>query len=138
MDSNIIKNLTKNGIKVNVTAIFTIEQISSILDFFDGSTPAILSVFGGRIADSGEDPNKIMSECSKIISSKKNLELLWASSRELLNIVHAEQTNSHIITISPDILDKIKLFNKDLNTFSLETVKNFFDDANKAGFNIKN
>ena len=87
-------------------------QISSILDFFDGSTPAILSVFAGRIADSGVDPNKIMSECSKIISSKKNLELLWASSRELLNIVHAEQTNSHIITISPDILDKIKLFNK--------------------------
>ena len=136
--ANIIKNLTKNGIKVNVTAIFTIEQISSILDFFDGSTPAILSVFAGRIADSGVDPNKIMSECSKIISSKKNLELLWASSRELLNIVHAEQTNSHIITISPEILDKIKLFNKDLNTFSLETVKNFFDDANKAGFNIKN
>ena len=134
--SNVISNLTKDGIKINVTAIFTVDQITSILDFFNDTTPSIVSVFAGRIADSGIDPMKIMSECSKILKSKKNIELLWASSREVLNIFQAEKTNSQIITIAPEILDKIKFLNKDLNEFSLETVNDFFKDANSAGFNI--
>lgn len=134
--SDVISNLTKDGIKINVTAIFTVDQITSILDFFNDTTPSIVSVFAGRIADSGIDPMKIMNECSKILKSKKNIELLWASSREVLNIFQAEKTNSQIITIAPEILDKIKFLNKDLNEFSLETVNDFFKDANSAGFNI--
>jgi len=135
---NIIKNLTNSSIKVNVTAIFTIEQIQNILNYFDDKTPAIISVFAGRIADSGIDPIKMMSDCQKLISKKKNLELLWASSREVLNIFQAEESNSHIITIAPDILNKIKFLNKNLNTFSLETVKDFYRDAKSAGFKLDN
>ena len=135
---NIIKNLTSSSIKVNVTAIFTIEQIQNIIDYFDDKTPAIISVFAGRIADSGIDPIKIMSDCEKLISKKKNLELLWASSREVLNIFQAEKSNSHIITIAPDILNKIKFLNKNLDTFSLETVKDFYRDAKSAGFKLDN
>ena len=135
---DLIKKLTNDEIKINVTAIFTIEQINNIIDYFDDKTPVIISVFAGRIADSGIDPMEIMSECSKIISIKKNLELLWASSREVLNIFQAEKSNSHIITIAPEILSKIKFLNKNLNTFSLETVKDFFNDAKTAGFKIDN
>ena len=135
---DLIKKLTNDGIKINVTAIFTVEQINNIINYFDDKTPAIISVFAGRIADSGIDPIKIMSECSKIISTKKNLELLWASSREVLNVFQAEESNSHIITIAPEILSKIKFLNKNLNTFSLETVKDFFNDAKTAGFKINN
>tara|TARA_B100001123_G_C15015737_1_gene909410 strand:- start:105 stop:839 length:735 start_codon:yes stop_codon:yes gene_type:complete len=138
LTTNVIKNLTKDGIKINVTAIFTVEQVKKIIDFFEAETPSIISVFAGRIADSGIDPIEIMNECSEIISKKKNVELLWASSREILNIIHAENTNSDIITIAPDILSKIKLLNKNLDDFSLETVKDFFKDAQNAGFNIQN
>ena len=134
----LIKSLTDDGIKVNVTAIFTTRQLENILNYFNSSTPAIISVFAGRIADSGIDPINVMKKCRKIINKKKNLELLWASSREVVNIIHSIQTKCHIITISPDILDKIKLFNKNLNQFSLETVKDFYKDAKNAGFNIIN
>ena len=135
--SNVIKNLTKDGIKVNVTAIFTVEQVSKIIDCFEGETPSIISVFAGRIADSGIDPIDTMLKCSEIISKKKNVELLWASSREILNIIQAENSKSHIITIAPDILSKIKFLNKNLDEFSLDTVKDFFNDAQNAGFNLQ-
>ena len=134
---NVISNLTNNGIKVNVTAIFTTNQLSEIINSFNESTPSIVSVFAGRIADSGRDPVVIMKECSELIKNKKNIELLWASSRELYNIFEAEKTNSHIITIAPDILDKIKFLNKNLDEFSLDTVNDFFKDANSAGFNLR-
>ena len=132
----IINNLTSDNIKVNVTAIFTVKQLTEIIDSFNNSTPSIISVFAGRIADSGRDPVLIMKECYELLKNKKNLELLWASSRELYNIFDAEKTKSHIITIAPDILDKIKFLNKNLNEFSLDTVNDFFKDANSAGFNI--
>jgi len=135
--SNVIKNLTKDGIKVNVTAIFTVEQVSKIIDCFEAETPSIISVFAGRIADSGIDPIDTMLKCSEIISKKKNVELLWASSREILNIIQAENSKSHIITIAPDILSKIKFLNKNLDEFSLDTVKDFFNDAQNAGFNLQ-
>ena len=134
---NIIKNLTHDKIKINVTAIFTIEQINEIIDYFDDTTPAIISVFAGRIADSGIDPMKIMLDCSNKIKNKPNLELIWASSREVYNIVEALESKSHIITISPDILDKISFLNKNLEEFSLDTVKAFYNDAKSAGFKIK-
>lgn len=132
----VINNLNKDGIKVNVTAIFTVEQVLEIMNCFDNSTNAIISVFAGRIADSGVDPMETMIKCSEAISSKKNVELLWASSREILNIFQAEESNSNIITIAPDILEKIKFLNKNLNKFSLDTVNDFFKDASSAGFNI--
>ena len=134
--SNVIKNLNKDNIKLNITAIFTVDQLKNILDSFNNPTPSIISVFAGRIADSGLDPMEIMSECSQIINSKENMELLWASSREVLNIFQAEESKSQIITIAPEILDKLKFINKDLNKFSLDTVNDFFKDANNAGFNI--
>ena len=135
--SNVIKNLTKDGIKVNVTAIFTVEQVLKIIDCFESETPSIISVFAGRIADSGIDPIDTMLKCSEIISKKKNVELLWASSREILNIIQAENSKSHIITIAPDILSKIQFLNKNLDEFSLDTVKDFFNDAQNAGFNLQ-
>tara|TARA_B100001123_G_scaffold444422_2_gene593245 strand:- start:388 stop:1113 length:726 start_codon:yes stop_codon:yes gene_type:complete len=135
--SQVIKNLNNDSIKINVTAIFNVNQLTNILDSFNNPAPSIISVFAGRIADSGIDPTKIMTDCSKIIKSKKNMELLWASSREVLNIFQAEQTNSQIITIAPDILDKIKYLNKDLNEFSLDTVKDFYRDAKSAGFKLR-
>ena len=134
--SNVIKNLNKDNIKLNITAIFTVDQLKNILDSFNNPTPSIISVFAGRIADSGLDPMKIMNECAQIVKSKENMELLWASSREVLNIFQAEESNSQIITIAPEILDKLKFLNKDLNEFSLDTVKDFFKDANSAGFNL--
>lgn len=133
----VIQKLTNDSIKVNVTAIFTLEQVENIINYFDESTPAILSVFAGRIADSGMDPMEIMKKSSEMISDKKNLELLWASTREVLNIFQAEESKSDIITVPPDILDKTNLLNKNLNDFSLETVQNFFDDAKNANFKIK-
>ncbi len=93
----IINNLTNDNIKVNVTAIFTVKQLTEIIDSFNNSTPSIISVFAGRIADSGRDPVLIMKECYELLKNKKNLELLWASSRELYNIFDAEKTKSHII-----------------------------------------
>ena len=137
LTTSVIKNLTQDGIKVNITAIFTLQQVKEIINFFEAETPSIISVFAGRVADSGIDPIDIMLKCSNITSKKKNIELLWASSREILNIIHAENSNSDIITIAPDILSKIKLLNKNLNEFSLETVKDFFNDAQNAGFNIQ-
>ena len=134
--SNVIKNLNKDNIKLNITAIFTVDQLKNILDSFNNPTPSIISVFAGRIADSGLDPMKIMNECAQIVKSKENMELLWASSREVLNIFQAEESNSQLITIAPEILDKLKFLNKDLNEFSLDTVKDFFKDANSAGFNL--
>ena len=106
------------------------------MNCFNNSTNAIISVFAGRIADSGVDPMETMIKCSEVVSSKKNVELLWASSREILNIFQAEESNSNIITIPPDILEKIKFLNKNLNKFSLDTVNDFFKDASSAGFNI--
>tara|TARA_B100001167_G_C16736191_1_gene288596 strand:+ start:396 stop:1124 length:729 start_codon:yes stop_codon:yes gene_type:complete len=136
--SSVIKNLNKDNIKLNITAIFTVDQLKNILNSFNNSTPSIISVFSGRIADSGLDPMEIMSECSQIVKLKDNMELLWASSREVLNIFQAEKTNSQIITIAPEILDKLKFLNKDLNEFSLETVKDFYSDAQNAGFKLLN
>jgi len=136
--SSVIKNLNKDNIKLNITAIFTVDQLKNILNSFNNSTPSIISVFSGRIADSGLDPIEIMSECSQIVKLKDNMELLWASSREVLNIFQAEKTNSQIITIAPEILDKLKFLNKDLNEFSLETVKDFYSDAQNAGFKLLN
>jgi len=132
----LIQYLTKAGVKINVTAIFTLEQVEAVVNALQGTQGAIVSVFAGRIADTGVDPVPVMKEALEIIGDNNKMELLWASPRELLNIVQADEVGCHIITATPDIIQKLALLNKDLEQFSLETVMMFYNDALKAGYNI--
>ena len=134
--SNLIRELNLSNIKCNVTAIFTVDQCIKIIQEHDNERELILSIFAGRIADTGIDPLPIIKELKKISKNKKNIKILWASPRELLNIIHADQVNCDIITVTKSILDKIKLFNKNLNEYSLETVKMFYNDALDSGYKI--
>jgi transaldolase len=132
----LIKELSAAGVQLNVTAIMTLNQVRKIAEDLSPDTPAIVSVFAGRIADTGLDPMPIMRECVKILKNLPKAELLWASPRELLNIVQADEVGCHIITATPDVLGKLKSLEKDLTKFSLETVQMFFDDAQAAGYTI--
>jgi transaldolase len=134
----IIKELSEAGIKLNITAIFTIAQVKEIAKNLSQDTFAIISVFAGRIADSGLDPMPVMRECIDILKDLPKAELLWASPRELLNIIQADEVGCHIITATPGVLGKLKLLGKDLTEFSLETVKMFYNDATAAGYKINN
>lgn len=133
----LIKELSKDGIICNVTAIFTLEQVAEVLDVINPKTSSILSIFAGRIADTGVDPVPIMKEALKMADNNSKASILWASPREILNIFQAEQIGCHIITVSHDILNKLSIINKDLKEFSLETVLMFFNDAKSAGYNIE-
>ena len=133
----IINELASSGVKLNITAVFTPEQVKIIADNLSFSTPAIVSVFAGRIADTGLDPIPIMRECLDTIKHLPKAELLWASPREFLNIIQANKIGCHIITATPDVIAKLKLLNKDLNEFSMETVQMFYNDAQAAGYTIK-
>jgi len=133
---SIIKELSATGIQLNITAVFTSMQVRAIAKNLSFDTPAIVSVFAGRIADTGRDPLPIMSECVEILKDLPKAELLWASPRELLNIIQANEIGCHIITATPDVLGKLKLLGKDLSEFSLETVQMFFNDASTAGYII--
>ena len=135
--SGLIKKLLENNIKCNVTAILTIQQVKEIYEISNSETSVIISIFAGRIADTGIDPISIMSEAINICKNKKNIEILWASTRELINIFQANQINCQIITVPHDILKKISLIGKNLDDLSLETVQMFLNDATKAGFKIK-
>jgi transaldolase len=132
----IIERLSKDGICVNVTALMTIHQTQAVANCLDRETPAIISVFAGRIADTGRDPVPIMSECLKILNEHPNAELLWASPRELLNIFQASDIACPIITVGHNLLSKINLIGKDLTEFSRETVSMFFNDAKESGYRI--
>ena len=132
----IIRELSSSGVQLNITAGFTPEQVEIIADNLSCDTPAIVSVFAGRIADTGLDPIPIMSDCLGILKHLPKAELLWASPREFLNIIQADEIGCHIITATPDVLDKLKLLGKDLTEFSLETVRMFYDDAQTAGYTI--
>mgnify|MGYP001258359644 CR=1 FL=1 len=133
----IIKELSASGVKLNITAIFTLNQVEEVAKNLSQETFAIISVFAGRIADSGVDPMPVMRECVEILKVLPKAELLWASPRELLNIVQADEVGCHIITATPGILNKLELLGKDLTEFSLDTVKMFYNDANAAGYEIK-
>ena len=133
---SIIKSLSTAGVKLNVTAIFTEKQIQEVTDCLDKATAAIVSVFAGRIADTGVDPLPHMKNAKKYMSSKPKAELLWASPRELLNVIHAEQSGCDIITATPDILNKLSLFGKDLFDYSQETVEMFYRDAKASAYSI--
>lgn len=131
-----ISTLSKDGVVLNITAIMTPAQVKAIADALDPATPAIISVFAGRIADTGRDPIPVMTECLEILKDRPKTELLWASPRELLNIVQADEMGCHIITVTNDLLAKLGGLGKDLDQFSLETVKMFEGDASAAGFTI--
>ena len=132
----LIRRLSQRGIALNVTALMTLEQVGKVALALDPSTPAIVSVFAGRIADTGVDPVPLMRRAVELLAPRPNAELLWASSRELLNIFHAEQSGTHIITATPDILNKLSLLGKDLTAFSLETVRMLYNDAQAAGYSL--
>lgn len=134
---HLIKKLAHLGVKQNVTAIMTLEQVKETVQALSCGPSAYVSVFAGRIADTGRDPLDLMRECVTILSPYKQLELIWASPRELLNIFHADAIGCHVITVTYDILKKLNLIGKDLNAYSLETVKMFYDDAQKSGFKLK-
>jgi transaldolase len=124
-------------VQLNITAVMTNQQVQAIVDQLAPQTPAIVSVFAGRIADTGRDPMPQMAAAVEILKSKPKAELIWASPRELLNIFQADQVGCHIITATNDILKKLSLVGKDLNAYSLETVEMFYKDATAAGFSIK-
>jgi transaldolase len=132
----IIKELAAAGVQLNVTAVFTPAQVKAIAENLSPDTPAIVSVFAGRIADSCLDPMPIMRECVEILKDLPKAELLWASPREVLNVIQADEVGCHIITATPDLLGKLKLRGKDLPEFSLETVQMFYNDAQAAGYSI--
>ena len=132
----LVARLAAAGIKLNVTAILTTEQVEETAGALSPSVPSIVSVFAGRIADTGRDPLPYMIESKKILSSNAAAELLWASPRELFNIVQAEEMGCHIITVTPDVLKKIPGIGYDLADFSLDTVKMFYEDGQKAGYRL--
>lgn len=133
----LIKKLSSDGLSLNITAMLTLEQVRVVKEALSPKVYSIVSVFAGRIADTGRDPMPYMKEAAKVLKPLlPNTNLLWASSRELLNIFQAEECGCQIITVTPDILKKISNINKDLSQLSLETVKMFYEDAHKAGFKI--
>lgn len=133
---HVIKRLAIAGVKMNVTALLTLKQVSRVAAILGGGPPAKISVFAGRIADTGRDPVPVMSAAVELLRPHGNLELIWASPRELLNIFQADAIGCHIITATTDILKKLSLIGKNLEEFSLETVRMFYDDAQKAGYRL--
>ena len=134
--TKLVEKLSLGGVKLNVTAIMTVAQVKLMLPALSRGPGSYVSVFAGRIADAGVDPLPIMSEVVSLLKGHPNIELIWASPRELYNLVQADAIGCHIITATNDIIKKIPTLGKDLAEFSLDTVKMFFNDAQAAGFTI--
>ncbi len=132
----LIHRLSSEGIELNVTAILSLGQVKRVAEALSPDTPAIVSVFAGRIADTGVDPEPLMAEALNILKSRPKAELLWASPRELLNIFQADKIGAHIITVSHDLLKKLDNVGYDLESYSLDTVKMFYNDAKASKFTI--
>jgi transaldolase len=132
----VISELTSRGYKVNVTAVMTSQQVAGILGCLDPSIPSYVSVFAGRIADTGINPRKIVSETLELLSEHKSSEVIWASSREVLNIFQAQDCECHIITATKDILAKLPLLGKDLTEYSRETAAMFIRDAMASNYSL--
>src|SRR6266849_942081 len=132
----LLKRLARNGVKMNVTALMTLEQVREVSQCLAGGPPAYISGFAGRVADTGRDPVPLMAAAVEVLRPDRNLELIWASPRELLNIFQADLIGCHIITVTNDVIKKLDLVGKDLDEYSLETVKMFYDDGTKAGFRL--
>lgn len=134
--ASLVGRLSARGVQVNVTAMFTVKHVKDIVATLDAETPAILSIFAGRIADTGVDPVPLMQEAVAIAKIRPKAEVLWASPRELLNIFHADGAGCHIITVTNDLIKKLNGVGKDLDVFSLETVEMFYRDAKAANYMI--
>jgi transaldolase len=134
--AELVSDLSHSGVKLNVTAMMTFKQVVEISNAMAGGAPGYLSVFAGRIADTGRDPLPIMISAVELLRLHPGQELIWASPRELLNVFQADEIGCHIITVTVDILRKLSLTGKNLDEFSLETVKMFRDDSIKAGFSL--
>jgi len=132
----LVRELSESGVKVNVTALFTTAQVELITEAVKNGAPSCISVFAGRIADAGIDPVPIMKRSVEIMVQAPRSELIWASPREILNLVQADQVGCHIITVTNDLLKKLDLLGKDLLQYSLETVQMFHRDALSAGFSL--
>jgi transaldolase len=132
----VVEKLSKLGIKLNITAIMTLSQVKKIVSFLQPNVPNYISVFAGRIADTGVDPEPLMAEAVEILKLVPASELIWASPRELYNIFQADRIGCHIITATNDILKKLNLIDYDLEKYSLDTVKMFYSDAVDAGFKL--
>ena len=133
----LIRRLSSAGVTVNVTAVLTLEQVQHVVGSLDPCTPAIVSVFAGRIADTGIDPVPLMKYSAAMLRTLPHVELLWASPRELLNVFQADEAGCDIITVPPDLLKKLDLIGKDLTSYSLETVTMFYRDARAAAYEIE-
>jgi transaldolase len=134
--AGVVRRLSQEGVRVNVTAVFTLEQVEVIAGALEGGAPSVISIFAGRIADTGRDPVPHMQQAVKIAARSARTEILWASSREVLNVYQAQQAGCHIITLTPDLFAKLPLHNKDLLDYSQDTVKAFHRDAAVAGFQL--
>lgn len=132
----VISRLSADGIPLNITAVMTYQQVEKIVSSLDPSARAIISIFAGRIADTGVDPMPLMKQVVDLVRGNPNIEILWASTREILNIVQADAVGCHIITVPYSLLGKVSLLGFDLDLYSLETVKQFSDDAIASGFNL--
>jgi transaldolase len=134
--AGLVRRLSDDGVKVNVTAMMTLEQVRAVCGAVKDGAPSNVSLFAGRIADTGRDPVPMMAEAVEILREAPRAELIWASPRELLNVFQADTIGCHIITVTNDILKKLELVGKDLGEYSLDTVKMFFNDGKKAGFSL--
>ena len=121
---------------MNITAVFTYEQVEKTISMLDSNTPSVISIFSGRVADAGIDPVKHFIKCKQNINAKSKIEFLWASPRELFNIYHAEEAGADIITVSEELIKKLQNIGKNLNDFSKETVEMFYNDALIAGYKL--
>jgi len=135
--TELIRALSSEGISLNVTAVFTLDQVRAVAEALDRNTASIVSVFAGRIADTGMDPVPHMAACKQILAHRPKAELLWASTRELLNIFHAEESGCDIVTVPNEFLSKLDLVGKDLAQYSRETVQAFYRDATASAYKIK-
>ena len=132
----LIKRLAEKKVKLNITAIMTLDQVKTVVSVLNDNVPSIISVFAGRIADTGRNPMPLMEDCLKEMKINSKSELLWASTRELLNVLQADQIGCHIITVPKDIIKKLQLIDYNLEDYSLDTVKTFYKDAADANFKI--
>ena len=133
---DLVQRLSRAGVNLNITAIMTLGQVREVAERVFGGAPAYVSVFAGRIADTGRDPLPMMAAAVEMLRPNPKAELIWASPRELLNVFQADAIGCHIITVTNDILKKLSLVGKGLDEYSLETVKMFYDDACAAGFKL--
>jgi transaldolase len=130
----LVRRLSQDGVALNVTAMFTLKQVQNVVDAVKGGAPCFISVFAGRVADTGRDPVPLMAEAVRILKAAPNTALIWASPRELLNVFQADDIGCHVITVTNDIIKKLSLVGKDMDDYSLETVKMFYEDGKAAGF----